>query len=368
MKVVIFLSTHKKRIAVWTLGLLLFYTIVGFLILPPIIRHVAVKQLSAQLGREVWIEKIKVNPFALSTTVRGLLIKDKDGQPFVSWDEVYVNFQLSSFFGHAWVFKEISTSKPFVRVQMNQDGTFNFTDLITKFFTNAAPTQAKTESKPVALRIGRLRIGGAVAAYADFSPRTPFKRTLGPLDITLDNFRTDPDNKNPYAFTGTTDAGETISWRGFFYLSPLRSEGELKLFNLALNKYAALYQDFIKFEIRDGAIALDVNYKLKLDGTHLTASVNDTAFALRDFKLGSPGDSNNLAELPVFGVAGLSADLQSHTATINFVRADGAKIFLSRDQNAAINIKTIGASMVYQSASKSPVRLRSRVDGSSPRL
>jgi len=337
MKFLNFLATHKKRIAVWSLGLLLFYIVVGFLILPPIVRHVAVKVLSAQLDRQVSIEKIKINPLALSTTIRGLLIKDKDGQPFVSWDEVYVNFQLSSFFGHAWVFKEISTSKPFVRVQMNKGGTFNFTDLITKFSTNAAPA-TKTESKPIALRVEHLHIGGAVAAYADFSPRTPFKRTLGPLDITLDDFRTDPDNKNPYAFTGTTDAGEQISWRGFFYLSPLRSEGELKLFNFTLNKYAPLYQDFIKFEIRDGAIALDVNYKFKLDGTNLTASVNDTAFALRDFKLGAPGDSNNLAELPVFCVAGLSADLETRKATIDSVRAEGAKAFLSRDQNAAINV------------------------------
>ena len=112
MKVLIFLSTHKKRIAIWSLGLLLLYTVVGFLILPPIVRHIAVKQLSAQLDREVSIEKIKVNPFALSTTIRGLLIKDKDGQPFVSWDEVYVHFQLTSILGKAWRFEEISVTKP----------------------------------------------------------------------------------------------------------------------------------------------------------------------------------------------------------------------------------------------------------------
>ena len=344
------LPPRRRKITVWIAGLLLFYTVTGFLILPPIVRHVAVKELSAQLGREVSIESVKINPFAFSTTVRGLLIKDKDGQPFVSWDEVYVNFQLSSFFGHAWVFKEISTSKPYVRVQMNKDGTFNFTDLITKFSTNAAPAPAKTESKPIALHIGRLHIGGAVAAYADFSPRTPFKRTLGPLDITLDDFRTDPDNKNPYAFAGTTDAGETISWRGFFYLSPLRSEGELKLFHFALNKYAPLYQDFVKFEIRDGAIALDVNYKFKLDGTNPTASVNDTAFALRDFKLGAPGDSNSLAELPVFAVTGMSADLQAHTATVGSISADGAKLFLSRDTNAAINVVELAKPSVPDAA------------------
>jgi hypothetical protein len=102
------------------------------------------------------------------------------------------------------------------------------------------------------LHIGRLHIGGATAAVADFTPHEPFRRLIGPLDITLADFRTDPDNKNPYAFTGTTDAGETISWNGFFSLSPLRSEGQLKLFNFDLKKYAPLYQDLLRFEVRGG--------------------------------------------------------------------------------------------------------------------
>src|SRR5436305_14841627 len=106
-----FLKSHsprKRKLRVWIPGLVLGYTILGFFILPPIIRAVAVKQLSRQLDREVSIRKVKLNPYALSATVRGLLIKDKDQQPFVSWDEVYVNFQLSSFFGYSWVFMEIS--------------------------------------------------------------------------------------------------------------------------------------------------------------------------------------------------------------------------------------------------------------------
>ena len=331
-------TPRRKKILFWLMAGIGLYAVVGFLILPPIIRHVAVKQLSAQLDRTVSIQSVKLNPFALSTTIRGLLIRDKDGEPFVSWDEVYVNFQLSSLFGQTWTFKEISTSKPFVRVQMNKDGTFNFTDLITRFSTNAAPAPAKTESKPFALRIGRLRIVGARAAYADYSPRAPFKRVLGPLDITLDDFRTDPDNKNPYSFAGTTDAGEQFSWSGFFYLSPLRSEGELKLFNFVLNKYAPLYQDFVQFEIRDGAIALDVKYQFELSATNRVAIVSDSAFALRDIKVGAPRDSNNLAELPIFAITGASANLQTHTATVNSISSDGARLSLSRDPDAKINV------------------------------
>jgi len=332
------LTPRERKIVLWVLGVIAFYAIVGFLVLPPIVRGVAVKQISEQIGREVSIEDVKINPFTFSTTIDGFLIRDKDGQPFVSWDEVYVNFQLSSFFGKAWVFDEISTTRPYVRAELNKDGSMNFSDIIEKFATNAAPAKSKVPAKPLVLHVRRLQIRGATAALADFTPHEAFKRTVGPLNITLDDFSTDPDNKNPYSFTGTTDAGETIAWSGFFYFEPLRSEGELKLFDFTLNKYAALYQDLVRFEIRDGKVGLDTKYKFELSATNRVAAITDMAMALRDFKLGAPGDSNNIVELPVFAVAGVTGDLESRSGSVGMVRAEGAKLFLSRDKNDAVNL------------------------------
>ena len=295
------LSPRRRKLALWAFWLLFAYAILGFLLLPPVIRAVAVKQLSHQLDREVSIAKVKLNPFVLSTTIRGLLIKDKDGEPFVSWDEVYVNFQLSSFLGHPWVFKEISLTGPFARVQMNQDGTFNFSDLITKFApTNAAPPPPKAPARPIALWIGRLLITNATASVTDLTHRQPFKRLVGPLNFTMEHFETNPDNKNPHVFTGTTDAGEKISWNGFFYLDPLRSWGELTLENLPLNKYAPLYQDQLPFEIRDGFVGVDVNYELEIGATKRIMAVTNTSFTLRDFKLAEPGSATNMVELSPF--------------------------------------------------------------------
>jgi hypothetical protein len=331
-------APRKHKLALWIFWILAGYAVLGFLILPPIVRVVAVKQISKQLGREVSIQKIKINPFALSTTIRGLLIKETNGQPFVSWDEVYVNFQLSSFFGKAWVFKEISTTKPFVRAQMNKDGTFNFTDLVEKFSTNIAGAAPKKPSAPLALRIDRLQIRGASAAFTDLTPRTAFTRVIGPLDVTLDNFRTDPDNKNPYAFSGTTDAGETFSWSGFFYLDPLRSQGTLTLNKVTLNKYAALYQDLVRFEIRSGQIAMRADYKFELSATNRVAAVTNTAFALRDFTLAEPGAINNLAEIALFDVTGASVDLQSRQADVGSVLAFGGKLSLERKKDNSINV------------------------------
>ncbi len=333
-----FLSKPHKRQPKWLRRIawgLLGYTLIGFLILPPIVRVIATKQLSTQLDRPVKIQKLRLNPYTLSATVRGLLIQDKDGEPFVAWDEVYVNFQLLSFFGNAWVFKEISTSKPFVRVQMNKDYTLNFSDLITKFTpTNAPPPQP---SRPVAVRINRLHIGRATASFVDLTPRKPFSRIFGPLDLTITNFRTDPDNKNPYAFEGTTDAGERYAWSGHFFLDPLRSQGELKLENLQLTKYAPLYEDLVRFIIKDGAVDLSGAYHFELSPTNHIASVTNAAFALHAFQLADP-DGTNIVELSEFVVSGASVDAVTRTAEVKSISGDGGKLRLRRNADAAVNV------------------------------
>jgi hypothetical protein len=335
------LSPRKRKLLGWATGLVIFYAVLGFLILPPIVRSVAVKQVSQLLGREVAIEKVRLNPFALSTAVNGLLIKDADGEPFVSWDKVYVNFEIKSLFGGALTFKEITIEKPFARAVMNQDGTFNFTDIIEKFSTNTSPAQpepAPKESKPFVLHVGRLQISGAAATTQDLTRRTPFKRRIGPFDLALQDFRTDPDSKNPCSFQGTTDAGGDISWNGNISLGPFRSTGELRLFHFAINQYAPLYQEFVKFEIPDGKISLKLKYEVDLSTANPVCRITDSAIGLRDFKLAPAGGSNNIIVLPAFSIAGVSADMQKRQATIGAILVSDAKVSLIRDQNAAINV------------------------------
>ncbi len=185
------MTPRQRKILSWICALVLVYALVGFFILPLIVRYVAVKTISEQLDREVSIQNVRMNPFTLSMTIHRLLIKDTDGEPFMSWDEVYGNFQLASFFGHAWVFKEISATNPFVRVQMNKDGTFNFSDLITKFSTKPAGQQRAVKAVhaargPAAHR-RRHRRRWPTSRRANRS-----SRIVGPLDLTLVNFRTEP--------------------------------------------------------------------------------------------------------------------------------------------------------------------------------
>lgn len=335
-------KSWKPKLIKWAFILFVLYTIVGFLILPPIIRVVAVKVLSEQLDRKVTIQKVKLNPYVPSITIRGLLILDKDGQPFVSWDRVYVSFRPWSVFTSAWTLGKVEVDKPFVRAQMNKDYTFNFSDLITKFTTNA-PSAAppKQPSKPLLVRVQQLIITNATMSVADFTERTPFKRIIGPLHLSLKNFGTVPDNNAPYALAGTTDAGENFNWRGSVCLTPLRSEGRLTVNDITLSNFAPIYQDVVQFVIRGGQIGAHAEYRFEWSATNKVAAVTNAAFALRKFRLAQSGSTNDLIDVFHLAVTGASLDVIGHEAVMGRIFVTGAQANLLRDKNKNINVVEI---------------------------
>ncbi len=134
-------------------------------------------------------------------------------------------------------------------------------------------------------------------SVADYTVSTPFKRIIGPLSVSVQNFRTQPDNNSPYSFAGTTDAGESFAWRGYVCLDPLRSEGELTVDHVTLNKFAPLYQDIVKFNIRSGQFGVHADYRFELSKSNRVAAVSNAAYALRNFKLAQLGSTNDIVEV-----------------------------------------------------------------------
>ena len=71
------MSRLKKIIGI-ALACVVIYTLIGFLVLPPVLKAVLENKFSTSLNRQVVIEDIDINPYALSFTVEGLDIKGVD--------------------------------------------------------------------------------------------------------------------------------------------------------------------------------------------------------------------------------------------------------------------------------------------------
>ena len=108
----------RSRLKIIGIGLIVFFaifTLFGFFGLPPILKSILTQKLSETLHREVSIEQIKVNPYTLSLTVRGFLLKERGGsEKFASFDELYINLQSLSALKIVLVLKEIKDRKSVV--------------------------------------------------------------------------------------------------------------------------------------------------------------------------------------------------------------------------------------------------------------
>src|SRR3569623_2003151 len=136
-----------RRLSIGAGVALALFTIVGFLVLPPVLRRVAETQLRQQLGRRASIGAIHVNPFALSLGIDDLQIYERDGAtPFVGWKRFYVNVQWASLLRRAPVVQELrleGLQAHLVHTRQTEGGfgdlaAYNFSDILAKLQADAA--------------------------------------------------------------------------------------------------------------------------------------------------------------------------------------------------------------------------------------
>ena len=104
------------KVLLWLGGALVVYAIVGVLVAPAVIKARMLKSLPVLLHRPVAVAQVKVNPFALSLTIRGLAVNENNGAPFAGWDEFYARLKFASFFQHGWAVDEIHLTHPFAAI------------------------------------------------------------------------------------------------------------------------------------------------------------------------------------------------------------------------------------------------------------
>lgn len=124
-------TPRLRRILLWAAGLGVVAILFGFFGVPPLVKWQLEKQLSERLHRPVTVETVRANPFAPSLTLRGLDVRERDGNAsFFTLDELYVNAAWQSLVRFAPVVDSIRLTKPHLRVVRNPEGAFNFQDLV----------------------------------------------------------------------------------------------------------------------------------------------------------------------------------------------------------------------------------------------
>ncbi|WP_332675019.1 DUF748 domain-containing protein [Aromatoleum sp.] len=168
------------RAAKWTAGILAAIAILGFLVLPPAVRHFGERALADALGRQVTIERVRINPFALSLTVSNVRVAEADGQgDAFSFVTLYANLQAESLIRGGPVLRELRVEAPHARFARLESGRNNWSDVIDRFAAKP-PSEDDDEAR---FSVNNIRIIGGAVAFED--RMVGLKHELSQLDIGL---------------------------------------------------------------------------------------------------------------------------------------------------------------------------------------
>ncbi len=157
-------------------ALLLLYSLVGFVVLPIIIKSQAQALFAEKLHRRGSFGEVKVNPFTLDMTIRDFKLMEPEGDAaFASFDILEVNLAAESLFRLAPVIQQVRLDKPYVHLVRSAPYRYNIDDLI-----ELASSQPPSP-QPARFSVNNIRIDNG---HVDFQDR-PGKSSHAVTDLLL---------------------------------------------------------------------------------------------------------------------------------------------------------------------------------------
>jgi len=340
------LKSKLFRTAAVVLLLAGLYALLGFHAAPGIVRSQAVDFAREKYGRELSLGEIRINPLKLQAEIRDLSLPDTDGKPLLAFRRLFIDFELSSLWQRAFVFKDVQLDAPLARTVIRPDGSVNLADL-------ALPDEADEDEPLPALWIQHFVLSDGTLQFTDLARRVRLERKFTPVNFKLDNFRTTPEG-GAFGLTAKTQNAELLEWHGKFALAPqIASSGELAVTSLDVPGVLEVAGVELPFVIPQGEINLRGSYSVAL-GKSLQLDVRLPQMQINGLTLRAQGLAEDYVTVPTVVISDTKIALPAKTVSIGAIAVEGCKADVWTMPDGTLNIDQLFAGQTAAAAPDAP--------------
>ena len=340
------MSKGLKRIAATLVALVALYALLGFLILPGIALRVANQQLADYSTVPAQLQRLEFNPFSLELTLWGLKIGEP-GAEQVGFERLYANLQLDSLWTGALHLVAVELDKPRTEVLFDKSGKLNLTGLF-KLPANDTPAAQEAASEPFALRIGSIKLVDGYLHFKDLRPSQPIEFLYDSMNLELQNLSTLPDDQADMTLVANSPQGGRIDWRGSIGLSPISSQGSLKVTDAQMSVWWPYVRDSVPLVLENGVLSLSADYTLNL-AKQTELKLDKVAVQVAPFAVSTP-DGRPLARLERLDISETSVDLVKQRVSVGKVRSRKLETWAAREADGELDWQKLFASPGGQQA------------------
>ncbi|GAB1392564.1 DUF748 domain-containing protein [Rhodocyclaceae bacterium] len=271
-----------KKIALIGAGVFVVLILLLWLALPRILQSQAEQFISEKTGHRLSMARPEFNPFALRLRLSALQLVRPDGESLLSFDELVVDVAAASLPLRALVFDDIRLTGPELTVVQLADGNLNWGGLLAAL-KNPADKPEEKQGLP-RFDIRHFELAGGRVAFADRREGKGFSTRIEPLDITLTDVSTLPDDSGKFSLQAKTAIGAELTLDGTADLNPLALAGNVTLKGLALEPLAPYLKAALP-GIPKGTADLAARYRIANGGSQLDTVVEGIDVSLSGLQL-----------------------------------------------------------------------------------
>ncbi|PNG29539.1 hypothetical protein A1395_26245 [Pseudomonas protegens] len=323
------------------------YSLLGFLILPGIALRVANQQLANYATTPAHIQRIELNPFSLELTLWGLSVGEP-GKEQIAFQRLYANLQLDSLWKRALHLADVELDQPKTEILFDKEGKLN---LLALFKLPASePTPSDPDAKPFPVRIERIKLAGGYLHFKDLRPSEPIEFLYNKLDFELKNLSTLPDDSADMTLVATGPEGGQIDWSGNFSVTPLVSEGTLKVTDGKMKAWWPYVRDAVPLVLEDGVVNLSTHYKFSLT-KETELLLDNTSISVAPFAIKAP-DGRPLARLERLDISEAMVDLAKQHVIVGKIRSQKLETWAALEADGQLDWQKLFASQPAKPAAK----------------
>jgi hypothetical protein len=330
---------HKWAL-VSAVGLLLLYTLGGFLLVP----YVAKRQLEAYvtdtLKRRVALGTLHFNPFSFAVEANDLRLSEADGSLMLGFQRLRVDAGvLCSIWRRAICLEEVRIDSPAVELVIARDGKLNLAALAPP---SPEPEPPKSDADPPRVYVHHVELADGRVGFLDRSHRQPYQAQLGPFEVTLSNFQTEIGSKSDYSFAAITPLGEALRWSGQFTLQPFASTGRFALGQVKLATLDKYLPESLPFALNAGELDLSGRYYFELDP--LVLDVKLPWLAIRHVAIAERAQRANAPiQLSSLWLRDAAFSYQKNDLGVRLVELSGLRVEAARNADGSFSLERLFA-------------------------
>ena len=318
------------------------YAILGFVLLPIILKPQITSAANEALNAKLSVESIYINPFIFKVELSGVELKDLQDNHLVSFKSLEVDVELYSLFVSALHVKSITLQKPKVSLVYNQDKSINLANILKPSKETKKEDKKEENSNPPHIIIDKIAIKKGSLAYKDFTHASEFDFELNDLSFKLQDIDTNDFNSSGGTLRLHTllgDSGVLDIRTKITGLKPLKVEGNLDFEVTKLYKELDYIEEKLGVEVANGAVYFHANYALNVDDLNNTL-VDNISLKLNRFRIKPKTQHHDVLNIKALHVEGVSVKPFQQNVHVEKVSLNSLNLKATMDKKGTLDWST----------------------------